>query len=51
MDALKSLMYAGLGLAKQTETQVKESFDSLVVKGKRADKEGRNIVGDFFQND
>ena len=42
-------MYAGLGLAKQTETQVKETFDALVAKGKRADEEGKNLVNDFFK--
>ena len=49
MEALKDLMYAGLGLAKQTETQVKETFDVLVAKGKRTDEEGKNLVGDFFK--
>ena len=49
MEALKDLMYAGLGLAKQTETQVKETFDALVAKGKRADEEGKNLVNDFFK--
>ncbi len=49
MEALKDLMYAGLGLAKQTETQVKETFDVLVAKGKRADEEGKNLVNDFFK--
>ena len=49
MELLKNLMYAGLGLAKQTETQFKENFDALVAKGKRTDEEGKNIVSDFFK--
>ena len=49
MDLIKTLAYAGLGLAKQTETQVKETFDALVAKGKRADEEGKNLVNDFFK--
>ena len=49
MEALKQLMYAGIGLAKQTETQVKESFDSLVAKGKRLDESGLHVVSDFFK--
>ncbi len=49
MEALKQLMYAGIGLAKQTETQVKESFDSLVAKGKRLDEAGLHVVSDFFK--
>ena len=49
MEALKTLMYAGIGLAKQTETQVKESFDSLVAKGKRLDESGLYVVRDLFK--
>lgn len=49
MESLKDIMYAGLGLAKHTEDQLKEKYDSLVAKGKRIDEEGKNIVGDFFK--
>ena len=49
MEALKDLMYAGLGLAKQTNDKLKTQFDELVETGKKADSEGKNIVGDFFK--
>jgi len=48
MDNLKDIMYAGLGLAKQTETQIKETYDVLVAKGKRVDEEGKNLVNNYF---
>ena len=49
MDNLKDIMYAGLGLAKQTETQIKETYDVLVAKGKRVDEEGKNVINDLFK--
>jgi polyhydroxyalkanoate synthesis regulator phasin len=49
MEALKDLMYAGLGLAKQAENQVKGKFDTLVEKGKQVDQEGKNLISDFFK--
>ena len=49
MENFKNVMYAGLGLAKQTNDQVKEKFDTLVEKGKKADVEGKNVVGDLFK--
>ncbi len=49
MEAFKDLMYAGLGLAKETETKVKHSFSALVEKGKQADQEGNNVINDFFK--
>ena len=49
MDLIKTLAYAGLGLAKQTNDKVKLQFDELVEAGKKADTEGKNIVGDFFK--
>lgn len=48
MTNLKSVMYAGLGLAKKTEDTVKESFDALVAKGKRVDADGNNLVKHYF---
>ena len=50
MKNLKDVMYAGLGLAKQTETQIKETYDVLVAKGKRVDEEGKNIINDLFKS-
>ena len=49
MDNLKNALYAGLGLAKQTEDQLKEKFDFLVAKGKRMDEEGKHLVSDLFK--
>ncbi len=49
MDIIKTLAYAGLGLAKQTNEKVKAQFDELVEAGKKSDSEGKNIVGDFFK--
>jgi len=49
MDIIKTLAYAGLGLAKQTNDKVKSQFDELVEAGKKADSEGKNIVEDFFK--
>ena len=49
MENIKNVMYAGLGLAKQTNDQVKDKFDTLVEKGKKADVEGKNVVGDLFK--
>tara|TARA_R100000805_G_C3554547_1_gene65296 strand:- start:326 stop:562 length:237 start_codon:yes stop_codon:yes gene_type:complete len=49
MENLKDIMYAGLGLAKHTETQLKEKYDILVAKGKRVDDEGKNLVNDLFK--
>ena len=50
MDNLKDIMYAGLGLAKHTETQIKETYDVLVAKGKRIDEEGKNVINDLFKS-
>ena len=49
MDTIKTLTYAGLGLAKQTNDKLKIQFDELVEAGKKADAEGKNLVGDFFK--
>ena len=49
MDLIKTLAYAGLGLAKQTNDKMKTQFDELVEVGKKADTEGKNLVGDFFK--
>ena len=49
MDTLKNVMYAGIGLAKHTDDKIKEQFDSLVVKGKKLDEEGKNLVNNYFK--
>ena len=49
METLKTLTYAGLGLAMQTNEKIKAEFNDLVEVGKKTDLEGKNIVGDFFK--
>ena len=49
MATIKTLTYAGLGLAMQTNEKVKNQFNELVELGKKTDLEGKNIVGDFFK--
>ena len=49
MDTIKTLTYAGLGLAMQTNEKVKNQFNELVELGKKTELEGKNIVGDFFK--
>ena len=49
MDTIKTLTYAGLGLAMQTNEKLKNQFNELVELGKKTDLEGKNIVGDFFK--
>ena len=50
MENLKDIMYAGLGLVKHTETQLKEKYDSLVAKGKRVDDE-EEYIGTLKKNE
>ena len=49
METLKNVMYAGLGLAQQTEDNMKQNFNVLVEKGKKLDEEGKHLVGDFLK--
>jgi polyhydroxyalkanoate synthesis regulator phasin len=49
MESLKNVMYAGLGLVKHTDEKLREQFDSLVVKGKKLDEEGKNLVNNYFK--
>ncbi len=49
MELIKALAYAGLGLASEANEKIKDTFDTLVESGKKADAEGKNIVGDFFK--
>ena len=50
MESLKNVMYAGLGLIKHTDEKLKEQFDTLVIKGKKVDEEGKNLVNNYFQS-
>ena len=49
METIKDIMYAGLGLVKQREDKFKDRFDLLVLKGKKIDTEGNNLITDFFK--
>lgn len=49
METIKDIMYAGLGLVKQSEDKFKDRFDLLVLKGKKIDTEGNNLITDFFK--
>ena len=49
MESLKNVMYAGLGLVKHTDEKLREQFDSLVIKGKKLDEEGKNLVNNYFK--
>ncbi len=49
MESKKNIMYAGLGLVKQEEDKFKQRFDLLVLKGKKIDTEGKNLINDFFK--
>ena len=48
METLRNVMYAGLGLVKHTDDKLRDQFDALVVKGKKIDVEGKNLVNDYF---
>lgn len=48
-NIIKTLAYAGLGLAAETNEKIKERFEELVEAGKKKDAEGKNMVGDFFK--
>jgi polyhydroxyalkanoate synthesis regulator phasin len=49
MESLKNVMYAGLGLIQHTDEKLKEQFDALVIKGKKIDEEGKNLVNNYFK--
>ena len=46
---IKTLAYAGLGLASEANEKFKERFDELVEAGKEKDASGKNLIGDFFK--
>jgi polyhydroxyalkanoate synthesis regulator phasin len=48
-EALKKLVYAGVGLAAQATEKFEVAVNDLVKKGKLSDKEGKKIVDDFFK--
>ncbi|MFT7158090.1 MAG: polyhydroxyalkanoate synthesis regulator phasin [Parvicella sp.] len=50
MDAIKNIIYAGVGLATSTTEKVKDTITDLVEKGKISDTEGKKIMDDFFKS-
>ena len=48
-NVIKTLAYAGLGLASEDNEKFKERFDELVEAGKEKDASGKNLIGDFFK--
>ena len=48
-NMIKTLAYAGLGLAADANDKIKERFDELVEVGKEKDSSGKNVIGDFFK--
>ena len=48
-NVIKTLAYAGLGLASEANEKFKERFDELVEAGKEKDANGKNLIGDFFK--
>lgn len=49
MEAIKNLVYAGVGLASTATDKVKQSIEDLVEKGKISDTEGKRIIDDIFK--
>jgi polyhydroxyalkanoate synthesis regulator phasin len=49
MEAIKNLVYAGVGLASTATDKVKHSIEDLVEKGKISDTEGKRIIDDIFK--
>ena len=50
MEAIKNLIYAGIGLAKHTDETMKEKFNDFVETGKKVDAEGANLLNDLFNS-
>jgi len=48
-NMIKTLAYAGLGLATEANDKLKERFDELVEAGKEKDSSGKNLISDFFK--
>ena len=49
MEAIKNIIYAGVGLASTASDKVKQSIEDLVEKGKISDTEGKRIIDDIFK--
>jgi len=49
MEALKNIVYAGVGLATTTSEKIRETINELVEKGKISDTEGKRIIDDIFK--
>ncbi len=49
MEAIKNIVYAGVGLASTATEKVKQSIEDLVEKGKISDTEGKRIIDDIFK--
>jgi polyhydroxyalkanoate synthesis regulator phasin len=49
MDAIKNIVYAGVGLASTATDKIKHSINDLVEKGKISDTEGKRIIDEIFK--
>lgn len=49
MEAIKNIVYAGVGLASTATDKVKHSIEDLVEKGKISDTEGKRIIDEIFK--
>jgi polyhydroxyalkanoate synthesis regulator phasin len=49
MEAIKNIVYAGVGLASTATEKVKQSIEDLVEKGKISDTEGKRIIDEIFK--
>lgn len=47
-DALKNLLYAGIGLASEATQRVQKELDSLVEKGKLSNSEAKKVIDEFI---
>ena len=47
-NALKNLLYAGVGLAAEANERIQKEVDQLVEKGKTTDSEAKNIIEDLL---
>ncbi len=49
MEAIKNIVYAGVGLASTATDKLKHSIEDLVEKGKISDTEGKRIIDEIFK--
>lgn len=47
-DALKNLLYAGIGLASEATQRVQKELDNLVEKGKLSNSEAKKVINEFI---